>query len=382
MGQPTLDVRSSALLKLALNQSRTTSLEFYDDAPYPDHRAVKDEVEEFVAEYLAGACDPDVVLERHREYLSSWAPDRLEGADREDVARLCAFAELDAQLLRAEDELMLASLGPPKADDLVFDAEPKLFGTLTDGLIRLLPAHIEEQWTGTNAAFFLQEGVVFPHPFLAPYRELLSVLAELARKPHLRVYIALDPYRRAHRDDLQYRLLEDYWDGMKLTAESLDSLDAHDQGTSFHAAGERGQAEELFNPLLGTWFDWRARGDDEHDPVKRLYVREVKPPIGPFGRELSAVINRALHAERDTRARRFSHVDGKVCRYPVTSYTPSAQNPRAELGLPERARKLWRVDGELSDAEFAELTGLFFRGNELLEEHFREAFSNDQRNTR
>jgi hypothetical protein len=257
-----LPVRSSALLKLALNESRTTPLEFYDDAPYPDHRAVKDEIEQFVAEHLAGASAADlaVALERHRDHLTSWVPHRLEGADREEVARLCAFAELHAQLLQAEDELMLASLGPPKADDLVFDAEPKLFGALTDGLMRLLPAQIEEQWTATNAAFFLPEGVVFPHPFLAQYRELLGVLAELAGDPRLRVYVALDPYRRAQREDLQYRLLEDYWDGMKLTAESLDSLDAHDQGTSFHAAGERWEAEELFNPLLGTWFDWRARG--------------------------------------------------------------------------------------------------------------------------
>jgi hypothetical protein len=372
-----LDVRSSGLLKLALDESRTTPLDFFDHAPYPQHRAVKEEVEQFVAEYLTGAsaADLDRALERHREYLTLWVPHRLERADREEVARLCAFAELHGQLLEAEAELMLASLSPPKADDLVFDAEPELFDALTDGLMRLLPAHVEEQGTATNAAFFLSKGVLFPHPFLAEYRELLGVLAELAGEPRLRVYVALDPYRRAQRDDVQCRLLEDYWDGMKLTAKSLDSLDAHDQGTSFHAAGKRDAGQELFNPLLGTWFDWRQRADDGDDPVKRLYIREVKPPTGPFGRELSAVINRALHAERDTRAHSFSHVDGKVCRYPVDSYAPSLENPRAEPGPPERARKLWRVDGELKDAEFAELTGLFFRGNELIEEHFSEAFS-------
>jgi hypothetical protein len=209
---------------------------------------------------------------------------------------------------------------------------------------------------------------------LAEYRELLAVLAELAADPKLHVYVALHPYRHATADELQYRLLEDYWDGMKLTAESLDSLDAHDQGASFHAAVGRNEAEELFNPLLGTWFDWRAREDNKNDPVKRLYIQEVKPKTGPFGRELVAVTNRELHAERDTRARRFTHVDGKVCRYPVESYEPSAQNPRQRPGVPERARKLWRVDGEMSDEQWSELVGLFFRGNELIEEHFGEAF--------
>jgi hypothetical protein len=105
-------------------------------------------------------------------------------------------------------------------------------------------------------------------------------------------------------------------------------------------------------------------------------MREVKPPVGAFGRELSAVINRELHAERDTHARRFTHVDGKVCRYPVETYAPSVNDPRAELGRPERARKLWRVDGDLTDEQWFELVGLFFRGNELIAEHFQEAFPN------
>jgi hypothetical protein len=181
------------------------------------------------------------------------------------------------------------------------------------------------------------------------------------------------PFRRSTEEALQYRLLEDRWDGMRVTPETLDSLDRHDTGTSFHAAGDRSAADELFNPLLGTWFDWRARRDDAHDPIKRLYIREVKPPDTGRG-ELAAVHNRELHAERDTRAHRFQHVDGKVCRYATNTYTPSRTNPRATLGAPTHSRKLWRVDGALADEQWSELVGLFFRGNELIEEHLCDAF--------
>jgi hypothetical protein len=48
-------------------------------------------------------------------------------------------------------------------------------------------------------------------------------------------------------------------------------------------------------------------------PGQALYIREVKPPDTWRGR-LAAVHNRELHAERDTEAHRFQHVDGKVCR--------------------------------------------------------------------
>jgi hypothetical protein len=373
------DIRGSSLLQLTLAESRFSPFEFYGDAPYPEHQATKAEVETLVRDYIARLDGRalDAALANHREYLHNWEPQRVgEAKTLEDYARLCAFAELHAGLMAAESELLLASLLPPQPTDRVFDDDPELFGALSDGLMPLLPENIESQWVATNAVFFRNDAVLFPHPFLVEYRELLGALADLARDPKLGIFVALHPHRRATRDELQYRLLEDYWDGMKLTPETLDSLDRHDQGTSFHAAVGRGVAEELFNPLLGTWFDWRARGDDENDPAKRLYIREVKPPIGAFDRKLSAVLNRELHAERDTRTKRFTHVDGKVCRYPVETYPPTAQNPRAELPTPERARKLWRVDGPMTDEQWYELVGLFYRGNELIAEHFQDAFAN------
>jgi hypothetical protein len=64
-----------------------------------------------------------------------------------------------------------------------------------------------------------------------------------------------------------------------------------------------------------------------------------------------------------------------VLTYPTETYGPTAANPRARPGAPERRRKLWRVDGPMSDEQWMELVGLFFRGNELIGEHFEDAFA-------
>ena len=86
-------------------------------------------------------------------------------------------------------------------------------------------------------------------------------------------------------------------------------------------------------------------------------------------------MNRELHAERDTSTRKFTHVDGKIVRYRTETYGPTATNPRALPGPHERKRKLWRVDGPMSDEQWMEVVGLFFRGNELIGEHFEDAFA-------
>lgn len=372
------DVRESALLRRALGPVRFDPWEFFNEGAYPAHRAEKDEVEAFVREYV-GSLDRSglkAAVQRHADYLREWAPDRVKAAKTSaDIARLCAFAELQNAIADAEHELMLASLLAPGRSDPVFCEHPELYDDLFDGLMRLTAAHIEEPWVDTNAAFFIGESVLFPHPFLAEYRELLGALADLASDPALRVYVAIDPYRVGGRDELQYRLLLDYWDGLKLTPQTLDSLDQHDQGSSFHAAGERGEAETLLHPLLGTWFHWKARADDGSDPVKRLYIQELKPGEDRHGDPYEAVLNRELHSERDTSTRRFTHVDGKIARYPTDIYAPSATSPRALPGPPERTRKLWRVDGPMSDEQWMEVVGLFFRGNELIGEHFEHAFA-------
>ncbi len=245
-----------------------------------------------------------------------------------------------------------------------------MYDYLTDGLMRLTPTHIEEPWVATNAAFFVGDSALFPHPFLARYRELLGVLAELAEDPASTVYVAIDPHRIGRRDELQCRLLEDYWDRRRSTRSTGTIRGLHSTPRS-DVARPRNSCTRCSE--LG--FTGKARADHESDPVKRVYIQELKPSEDRSGDPFEAVLNRELHAERDTSTRKFMYVDGKIVHYPTETYAPTATNPRALPGPHERKRKLWRVDGPMSDEQWMEVAGLFFRDNELIGEHFEDAFA-------
>ncbi len=379
MARWTFDIQTSSLIRLALSENRFDVWEFFDAGAYPRHRDQKDEVEAMVTSLVDASTPAELeeLLQTHLELLRTWVPDRLR-AERShaDQARLVAFAELQWSIDDAVNKLELRALDAPRPDDWMFMQHDGLYDALDrDGLFRIRAENIPSTDTGSLQVFCLGEDAIFPHRALEGQRELVQALARLALKPRLDVRIALDPYRAGPLAEVPKWLLQDYWSGIKLSQENLDSLDAHDVGVAaFHAATNRSMAADLFFPLLGTWFDWQRRGDDDNDPVKRLYIREVRPADNGRGADLVAVRNRELHAERDTSSKSFSHVDGKIRRYPTETYGPRRDDPRATYGPPSHSRKLWRVDGRMTDEEWCHLVGLFFRQNELIEEYFSEAF--------
>lgn len=353
--------------------------EYLADGPYPHARAEKDEVERHVTRLVASLRDGSPDIDAVTRYCRCMFPPDDIARAREDgqLSRLLGFAALQFELDEALYALEDRALAPPERDDLVFATHPELFEALDrrDRLLRLTPELIGHDRVGDEAIAAWKDDALFPHPHLAPMRELVWELIDLAADPSLVVTVAIHPYRCVPLDELQGRLLHDRWRGIQLTQENLDSLDGHHVGVStFHAAVDREPKHELLFPLIGTWFDWAARKDDSDDPVKRLYVREVRPSADRSGEPLVAALNRELHAERDTDARRFVHVDGKLRRYPADTYGPSVLDPYADFGPHSHSRKLWRVDGELSDEQWCRLVGLWFRGNELIEEHFKAAF--------
>ncbi|MGD9734936.1 MAG: hypothetical protein AB7V58_04910 [Solirubrobacterales bacterium] len=81
---------------------------------------------------------------------------------------------------------------------------------------------------------------------------------------------------------------------------------------------------------------------------------------------------RYLHSERDTIGRSFTHLDGAVKGFDATAHAPSETEPLAARAKAARYRKLFRVDGKISDEDWGTLVGHFFRGNELIAEYFGE----------
>ena len=376
---PPLDWKTSPLLRRAIAEDRFHVTDYLGEGSYDGFRPEKDEVERRVAELGRhlhnGDMDLDIV---ERDLGHMIPPDEIAAARANgSVGRLLAFAALQHELGSALDVLEDRSLSAPSAEDPTFVRHPDLLEALDprDHLLPLTAQLVAEERLGAEAIAAWKGDALFPHPHLAPMRELVWELRDLAAQGAVQVSIAVHPFRITAVEEIQHRLLEDYWSGIRLTPANLDSLDRHDVGVpAFHAPVGRSATNEFFFPLLGTWFDWAARNDNKSDPVKRLYVREVRPVADRRGDPLVAADNRELHAERDTKARRFIHVDGKLRRYPRETYDPSTADPRAGFGSHSHSKKLWRVDGPLTDEQWCNLVGLYFRGNELIEEHFKAAF--------
>lgn len=372
----------SALVAIGLAEDRFHVTNFMGDGEYPAHRAEKDEAERYVAWVVAALAhgEANALAGELKPYLRAmFPPDELRAGETNPAlaARQIGFAALQRAVDDALYELEERSFDAPRPEDLAFVRCPSLQDRLTrDGLVRLRASDVADEGLRAEGVFVVGGCAIYPHPMLAPARELVVELLDLAAAAELEVAIAIHPYRVADVDEVPMRLLEDYWYGVKLTAENRDSLDRHDVGVrTFHAA-RQDTVERFFFPLLGTWFDWERRSrNDAGDPVKRLYVREVRPAADRQGEPLVAALNRELHAERDTAARRFTHVDGKMCWYDAVDYAPTPSRPDAPLGTPRLSRKLWRVDGRIPDATCEQLVGLHFRQNELIAEHLGAVLS-------
>jgi hypothetical protein len=66
------DIRESLLLQMTVAENRFGPFELYNDAPYPEHRAVKVEVETFVRGYVSGLDHQalDAALDTYKQFKS------------------------------------------------------------------------------------------------------------------------------------------------------------------------------------------------------------------------------------------------------------------------------------------------------------------------
>lgn len=375
---PRLSLESSAVARRMLHEDRFRVDEYAGDGPYPAHRAEKDEVDAYVAnirEAIASGQAPDLTADLSVFVRSMFLPEEIQqAADAGQLDRLTALAAMQWAAQQLQFEINRRSLMPPLLDDPVFAECPSLASRLDkDGLVRLTPADLADGRLRSQRVLSSAGHAVFAHPYLQHRRELIATLFDLVAEDQLRVSMAVHPLRLCVPEEVPTSLLEDYWSGIKTTPANLDSLADHDNGVdSFHAAPQDA-VERMFHPMLGCWFSWQRRSrHDMTDPVRRLYIREVGPPTDRHGGRYLTVVNPELHAERDTVLHAFTHVDGKVAVYHGETYAASVAYPSADLGKPTRTRKLWRVDGDIPDETWMELVGSHFRGNDLIDEHFRE----------
>lgn len=311
------------------------------------------------------------VLTRHPEY-PEWSAERLRVRGVPVTpARQAAMVLVRQALARSHAALRQACLGPPRRDDRLYAAFPNLFDQLTadDRLLPLEADAFADTDTGRDRNLVMAGNHLLAlDPWLCGWPELIAALRAAVVIEGTRVWVAIDRHRLPMRNGSRWqRLREEQLWGVPLTLENIDSLDRKDQSTSFHAATDRHLLLEHSDPVLGTWISARA------EPPRRIfYVQESLPSDHDAYVRDGQLRIRALHTERDTTRRRFTHVDGKLELYLANEWGPTREAPLTRLPSPVGRRKLWCVDAPegMTDEIWAERVSGFFRRNELVADHF------------
>jgi hypothetical protein len=378
---PEFDLERSPLLRAVLDDARVQVWDFRTDAgidgrPFAEdtHEILREEVEGHVNDVLAGSSDTDLARFAREDPFLSIGHIRLGELAQDPQAetrRLVALRVIEVGLEHSMARLADDAFGLPQRHNRAFSVVPGLWDALDDeGLLPLDADRAPEVPMSADGYLHFGEHLLFPHPVLRPHRELWWDLCELAREG-LNVRVAIDPHRVLVREELPLKLLEDYWFGVQVTRDNLDSLADEDLGWAVHyrdPESELGRRLEFAFPLLATEFRW-SRGDDS---LKLLDVEEIVPGESSQTRSGDLVRNRHLHSERDTARRAFVQADGTLRVYDATKYAPTREAPLAGRDRPTEQRTMWQVNDDVTDEHWSRLLTGWFRHNELVIEYFGE----------
>lgn len=214
-----------------------------------------------------------------------------------------------------------------------------------------------------------------PHPGLrrgfgsrVHYEFLASLWSQLAAGND--VAIAVDHYRFCPRGELQPFMELDAWFGAPFAMHDVDA--PWKVGATVH--GRSRAISPMDASGLLTEFRWTFA-----DGLKTLEIEELHRPPVPE-KWVRPMVCRYVHSIRDTRTRRFVHLDGAL-----TSYDPEAYARRYAQALNHHESKVWadrkvkvfRIDApqsndnaRIDDGSWSDLITSFFRGNELVLEYF------------
>lgn len=361
---PTLDPNTSVLLQAALDDRFFRIWTYLPDGPYARHQEVKDEIESHVAE----------IVERNEEnHLIELAladgplvrGSTLRGPKpfdaQRDGVRIAAWRQLELLVQRVRRTLASRAVYDPSISDRTYATVPGLFDALDKRfLLPLRPENVDDEFSSDPLILF-GDHALFAHPSLRPNRELLADLMALALDEDFDVRIAVDPHAVVGRSDRPHCGLFDYWFGVCVDRTTLD--DPHALGrTRYERRVDRHDHEVL--PLLAIDVIWSLQDD-----LKVLEITETVP-AGTYEERDGLILNRYLHAIRDWRQQRWMHVDGAVKAHRAAEYEATPDNTSASKGPIVAYRKLWRVDGQISDEDWGRLLGHHFRENELVIECF------------
>ena len=361
---PELEPTSSRLLQAALDNRSFRIGEYEGDGEYPEHRAVKEEIE-----HLASS-----IVERNgSDRLVNWAqtqPALMRGYafrgpepydPERDGARVAAMHRLDVHIWATVRDLAARAVFDPAPTDRTYATVPGLFDTLDKRfLLPLATKNVDPVWSSDPLVLF-NDYALYAHPLVRDNRELVADLMALVLDEAVTVRLAVDPHAVVPREGRPHVLLLDYWYGVIVDQTTLD-----DPRAFGHTRHERriDRHDSAAMPMLAVDVYWSVEDD-----LKTLEVVETVP-APQHGTPAGLVFNRYLHAIRNWRDGAWVHVDGAVKAHALESYEPTIAHTTAAKGPSIAYRKLWRVDGTIDDRDWGRLLGHHFRDNELVIEAF------------
>lgn len=185
----------------------------------------------------------------------------------------------------------------------------------------------------------------------------LSLLAEIARDPSLRVRIRLDPDLIGVRSTYREVIELEYWWGPKFD----DDLASIPNGVSRYQADERTVA---YYGISATEFWWHEQNEQKTLECEELLNR---PSCG-IGNERYGC--RYVHSIIEKGTNSSFHLDGAVRIYDTDAMLERLEEPINKAGRNTDYNKLWRIDGSLSVEKWKALISHYFRGNRLVGEYF------------
>lgn len=308
---------------------------------------------------IVGSMTPAELERTHKEVIGAFGLGITPGVARDRFAvHLLAALACDPSF--DEDDALRSDLPP---ESRLVRRFPEIEGLLTDE--RLLRIEPETRADGGGVAYLGH--VLHYHPLLPlsrsddPKHDLVPALLDLARRPGVRVAVALDHRRFTPADKHRRWIMFDHWYGRPFRRRDLD--DPHAVGLTVHAAPALSKESDtsvgcFLAGIIRTEFLWTHK-----QGVKTVQVEEVVSG----GRSRP----RFVHSLRDVAAQRFTHLDGAVMEYADPAAREASKLPSTPRA--RRKPKLFRIDGPLSADDWALVTSLFFRANPLIHEYLGEA---------
>ena len=195
-----------------------------------------------------------------------------------------------------------------------------------------------------------------------PNFDFLGTLARYRQKTsdYNKFRIALDHRRLMMFSDWQQTIECDTWYGPKFDQTKLDDPNY----TGLTVVGREFPNSLDQYPLIKTEFLWKTNAGKN---IKTLEIEELSCPKKPHDKWH---VNRYAHVERDMENKTIQHFDGAVKIYNRNEYSDRISTSMPNNSRPSHYIKLFRVDGSINFENWISMLSMFFKGNEMVIEHF------------